>query len=101
MKEKIETMQKIRKKWNDKSTKLCSFIVGSHVSVLNFGSGPKWLPGKVTGTRSPVSVTIELAGGRSMSKHYDHILAQMLMETETFVQKQLSRGESKLLFRVR
>ena len=94
-------MQKIWKKWHDKSTKLCSFIVGSHVSVLNFGSGPTWLPGKFTGTRGPDSVTIELAGGRSMSKHYDHILAQMLMETETFVQKQLSRGESKLLFRVR
>ena len=58
--------QERQKKWHDKRAKPRSFIIGDQVLILNFGRGPKWLPGKVTSIRGPVSVTVELADGRSV-----------------------------------
>ncbi|KAL5509095.1 hypothetical protein EMCRGX_G004382 [Ephydatia muelleri] len=52
-----------------------------------FSRGPKWLPGKVTSIRGPVSVTVELADGRSVRRHYDHIRASSLSDAETVVQR--------------
>ena len=57
--------------------------------VLNFGREPKWLPGKVTSIRGPLSVTVELADGRSVRRHYDHIRASSLSDAETVVQRDL------------
>ena len=83
--EKVRATQE-RQKWHDKA-KPRSFIIGDQVLVLNFGRGPKWLPGKVTSIRGPVSVTVELADGRSVRRHYDHIRASSLSEIETVVQR--------------
>ncbi|KAL5491764.1 hypothetical protein EMCRGX_G017118 [Ephydatia muelleri] len=48
--------------------------------------GPKWLPGKVTSIRGPLSVTVELADGRSVRRH---IRASSLSDAETVVQRDL------------
>ena len=64
-----------------------SFFIGNQVLVLNFGRGPKWLPGKVTSIRGPVSVTVELADGRSVRRHYDHIRASSLSDAETVCER--------------
>ena len=85
--EKVRATQNRQKKWHDKMAKPRSFIIGDQVLVLNFGRGPKWLPGKVTSIRGPVSVTVELADGRSVRRHYDHIRASSLSEAETVVQR--------------
>ena len=82
---KVRATQERQKKWHDKRAKPCSFIIGDQVLVLNLGRGPKWLPGKVTSIRGPVSVTVELADGHSVRGHYDHICASSLSETETVV----------------
>ena len=85
--EKVRATQERQKKWHDKRAKPRSFFIGDQVLVLNFGRGPKWLPGKVTSIRGPVSVTVELADGRSVRRHYDHIRASSLSEAETVVQR--------------
>ena len=85
--EKVRATQNRQKKWHDKRAKPRSFIIGDQVLVLNFGRGPNWLPGKVTSIRGPVSVTVELADGRSVKRHYDHIRASSLSEAETVVQR--------------
>ena len=54
--EKVRATQERQKKWHDQRAKPRSFIIGDQVLVLNFGRGPKWLPGKVTSIRGPVSV---------------------------------------------
>ena len=55
--------------------------------ALNFGRGPKWLHGKVTSIRGPVSVTVEFTDGRSVRRHFDHIRASSLSEEEIVVQR--------------
>ena len=55
--------------------------------VLNFGRGPKWLPGKVSNIRGPVSVTEKLADGSSVRRHYDHIRASSVSEAEIIIQR--------------
>ena len=85
--EKVRATQERQKKWHDKRAKPRYFFIGDQVLVLNFGRGPKWLPGKVTSIRGPVSVTVELADGRSVRRHYDHIRASSLSEAETVVQR--------------
>ncbi|KAL5499774.1 hypothetical protein EMCRGX_G011234 [Ephydatia muelleri] len=83
--EKVRATQERQKKWHDKRAKPRFFFIGDQVLVLNFGRGPKWLPGKVTSIRGPVSITVELADGRSVRRHYDHIRASSLSEAETVV----------------
>ena len=91
--EKVKAAQERQKKWHDKRAKPRSFIiVGDQVLVLNFGRGPKWLPGEVTSIRGPVSVTVELADGRSVRRHYDYIRASSLSEAETVVQRDVVPG---------
>ena len=85
--EKVRATQERQKKWHDKRAKPRSFIIGDQVLVLNFGRGPKWLPGKVT---SPVSVRVELADGRSVRRHYDLIRASSLSDAETVVQRDVA-----------
>ena len=76
-----------RQKWHDNRAKPCFFIIGDHVLVLNFGRGPKWLYGTVTSIRGPVSVTVALADGRSVRRHYDHIRASSVSKAETVFQR--------------
>lgn len=42
------------------------FQVGDLVYARNYGQGPTWLPGKVTGIQGAVLYTILLEDGRSM-----------------------------------
>ena len=87
MKERVRATQERQKKWHDKKAKLRSFIIGDEILVLNFGRGPKWLPGKVSSIRGPISVTVKLADGRSVRRHYDHIRASSLSEAEIVIQR--------------
>ena len=94
--EKVRATQGRQKKWHDKKAKPRSFIIGDEVLVLNFGRGPKWLPGKVTSIRGPVSVTAKLADGRSVRRRYDHIRASSLSEAEIVIQRDVvPRQQSK------
>ena len=96
MQEKVQATQGRQKKWHDKRAKPRSFIIGDEVLVLNFGRGPKWLHGKITSIRGPVSVTVELADGRSVRRHYDHIRVSSLSEAEIVIQRDVApRQQSK------
>ena len=63
-------MQKIA---HDKNVKQCNFLVGDSVIVRNFGSGSKWIAGKVSSSRGPVSLQVLLNDGRTVHRHFDHV----------------------------
>ena len=63
-------MQKIA---HDKNVKQRNFLVGDSVIVRNFGSGSKWIAGKVSSSRGPVSLQVLLNDGRTVHRHFDHV----------------------------
>ena len=71
--EEVEKKQNMQKKTHDKNVKRRSFLVGDSVMVRNFGSGSKWIAGKVSNSRAPVSLQVQLTDGRSVHRHFDHV----------------------------
>ena len=49
------------------------FMTGSPVLAKNFVSGQKWLSGTIIRSCGPRSYLIELADGREVRRHLDHI----------------------------
>ena len=77
----MKATQRRQTMWHNESTKLCSFTLGNNVLALNFGSGPKWLPGKVMDSRGPVSVTVLLSDGQStMAIFYLGVLQRLKVQ---------------------
>ena len=56
----VEKRQENRKKYHDLRVKARRFEIGNKVFVLNFASGPKWIPGEVIRITGPVSYVIQL-----------------------------------------
>ena len=49
------------------------FVEGEAVYIVNFGSGPKWMPGRISTFVGNVSVKVTLSDGRTVTRHLDHI----------------------------
>ena len=58
---------------HDKNVKQRNFLVGDSVMVRIFGSGSKWIAGKVSSSRGPVSLQVLLNDCRSVHRHFDHV----------------------------
>ena len=54
------------------------FDVGDPVSVKNQGTGPPWLPGKISEVVSPQRFIVQLADGRRIDRHVDHVKQRVL-----------------------
>jgi len=49
------------------------FNVDDSVWARSFSSGPRWLKGRVTESRGPVTYRVQLQDGRSVRRHVDHL----------------------------
>ena len=49
-------------------------MVGAQVLARSFGRGPTWLEGTLKSISGPSSFVVELEDGRSIRRHFDHIL---------------------------
>ena len=55
---------------------------GERVMARNFGSGNKWLPGKIVSKEGRNVVNIELNDGRIWRRHIDHVIVSKTQEKE-------------------
>ena len=87
---RVEKKQYSQKRSHDKSAKPRSFKVQDKVYIRNFGDGESWIPGTITRLLGPFSFVIELADGRSVRRHIDHVLPRSLKRNAfwVWVQKQ-------------
>ena len=46
---------------------------GKGFFILNFGTGPRWIPARVTEKTGPVSYQCELQDGRIIRRHVDNL----------------------------
>ena len=49
-------------------------VFGAQVLARSFGRGPTWLEGTLKRISGPSSFVVELEEGRSIRRHFDHIL---------------------------
>ena len=71
---RVRQHQENQKSAHDKHAKERSFEVSEEVYAENFSSTtPKWLSGKITHQRGPVSYEVELDDGRIVRRHADSI----------------------------
>ena len=45
---------------------LCMYVTSTH-------AGPRWLPGKITAVRGPLSYTVTLTDGRVVWRHVNYV----------------------------
>jgi len=70
----VEKLQYRQKQNHDRSSHERHFTIGDHVFVRSFQTaGPQWVAAVVTRSRGPVSYDVELADGRIVHRHIDHI----------------------------
>ena len=69
---RVCTKQGCQKALHDFQTRERQFEVGDSVFARNFGTGQKWLAGTVV-TVNGQSCMVELADGRNIHRHLDHI----------------------------
>jgi hypothetical protein len=69
----VHEQQWKQKLQHDSHAKDRLFNVGDKVNVTNFSSGPCWLPGVISMKTGPVSFVVDLAEGRSVRRHQDHV----------------------------
>ena len=69
---RVHARQCRQKTQHDRHSRQRSVAVDDSVFVCNFATGQKWLAGTVV-TVSGQSVTVELADGRTVRPHLDHI----------------------------
>ena len=58
---------------HDSRCKDRQFSEGERVYAKNFGSGEKWLSGKIVRKKGPVTFEIELQNGKRLQRHQDHV----------------------------
>ena len=71
--DKVQRAQNMQKMNHDYHAKERALHVGTTVYIKNFGRGPKWLAGRITGINGPLSYNIQLLDGRVMKRHQDHV----------------------------
>ena len=71
--ERVEERQQAQKRKHDSKARERAFKKGDDVFVKNFGSGSRWLPGKIVNVTGPVSFHVELEDGRQRRCHLDHL----------------------------
>ena len=71
--ERVEERQWQHKRNHDTRSKLHSLKLGDVVLVKNFGSGSRWLPGKITQVSGPVSFRVLLEDGGQRKCHLDYL----------------------------
>ena len=71
---RVQKQQLRQKRAHDSHAKERHFSVDGRVFIRNFGaSGQRWLPGVITEVRGQQSFYIELADGRIVRRHIDHV----------------------------
>jgi len=71
--QRVEERQQAQKRKHDLKARERAFKKGDDVFVKNFGSGFRWLPGKIVNITGPVSFHVELEDGRQRRCHLDHL----------------------------
>ena len=56
--------------------------IGERVMAHNFGSGNKWLPGKIVSKEGRNVVYIELTDGRVWRRYIDHVIVSKTQENK-------------------
>ena len=70
---KVRRGQERQKTHYDTHCRSRHFNVDDLVLVKNFGRGPKWLKGRITECRGPLTYRIQLQDSRSVQRHVDHL----------------------------
>ncbi|KAL5515075.1 hypothetical protein EMCRGX_G000193 [Ephydatia muelleri] len=84
--------QEKQKENHDVHTRQRSFQVGEEVYVLNHRGMPKWIPGKVTAVRGPLTLVVTLDDGTEGRYHVDHVKERITRgkrDSATFQQPEL------------
>ena len=84
--------QERQKENHDVHTRQRSFQVGEEVYVLNHRGMPKWIPGKVTAVRGPLTLIVTLDDGTESRYHVDHVKERITggkRDSGTFQQPEL------------
>ena len=76
--ERVERKQQEQKARHDSRGRSRTFVVGDTVFVKNYGSGPRWLRGKVTEKSGPVSYHVLLEDGRDRRCHQDQLRSRLV-----------------------
>ena len=71
--ERVEQKQQQQKKKHDRKAKSRAFHEGDTVLVRNFGSGCRWLPGRIVQQTGPVLFRANLEDGRLRKCHQDQL----------------------------
>ena len=78
--ERVEKKQMQQKFSHDKSARSRKFVAGNRVFAKNFGTGHRWLPGKIISRAGPVSYRVRLVDGRVCRCHLDQLRSQPMEE---------------------
>ena len=74
----VRNAQDRQKRNHDMHCRPRSFAPGEIVYVKNYGSGPRWLPGKVVvGTEGSIMYQIQLSDGRTVRRHADQLRSRV------------------------
>ena len=65
---------------HDKSARSREFVAGNRVFAKNFGTGRRWLPGKIISRAGPVSYRVRLVDGRVHQCHLQQLRSQPMEE---------------------
>ena len=76
--DRVEQKQSQQKAHHDARAKSCIFMLGDAVFVKNYGSGLRWLPGKIEQVTGPVSFQVKLDDGRTRRCHQDQIRIRVI-----------------------
>ena len=88
----VTKSQERQKENHDVHTRQRSFQVGEEVYVLNHRGMPKWIPGKVTAVRGPLTLIVTLDDGTESRYHVDHVKERITggkRDSGTFQQPEL------------
>lgn len=72
VKDRVKLKQEKQKDLYDRTSVCRSISINDAVYVLNFSTGPKWLPGFVTDTLGPNMLEVLLLDGKTVRRHLDH-----------------------------
>ena len=73
MSQRVRQKQEQQKATHDQHTHKRTFEVGDWVSTRNQGTGVKWQPGVITKMLSQEHCVVQLADGRTIQRHIDHM----------------------------
>ena len=76
--DRVEQKQSQQKAHHDARAKSRIFKLGDAVFVKNYGSGRRWLPGKIEQVTGPVSFQVKLDDGRTRRCHQDQIRIRVI-----------------------